>query len=80
MATTSNKRPRVHGCQLRRPGDPRCSGRSEVLVSDIYGTSLWGCVRHAGQALRLVPRSRIVRTRRRAAAGEVADWLHGRTP
>jgi hypothetical protein len=80
MATITNRRRRARGCPLRRPIDPRCCGPAEVRVTDSHGVSLWGCTRHAAQALRLVARTQITATRRRGAAADVAAWLDGRTP
>lgn len=85
MSRTSNttsvgRRRRDRGCPLRRPVDPRCSGPAEVRVTDAFGTSYWGCTRHAAQALRLVDATEVTATRRRGAAADVLAWLEGRTP
>jgi hypothetical protein len=73
-------RSRYGRCQLYRPGDPRCTGPSEVELTDRFDYRLWGCTRHAAQAMRIVPGTRISNTKRRTAIADVQAWLDGKTP
>jgi hypothetical protein len=73
----AHRKRRVKGCALRRLGDPRCTGPSAVLVADRYGTALWGCPRHAAQALHLLNGSKVIAARRGSALVEVQAWLTG---
>jgi hypothetical protein len=70
LAHTARRRPARRSCPLRRPGDCRCSGPAEVEITDAYGAPLWGCIRHAAAALRLVDRSHITATTRNSAIRE----------
>ena len=91
MTAARNRSPRIRGLidrgrrryprgPLYRPGDPRCCGPTEVELTDRYGYALRGCTRHAAQALRVVPETRITWTRRNATAADVQAWMDGRRP